>query len=334
MKITFNGYPDSVRPYSYNLVDSTENNKVIFSTGNDFKGSGSGISGLGLQPVVSTLDTYQIDSTNSMFLPGSTTNAQLDFQYIGLWPENYLRDGFPNDLTITFASTTLDTSYSEHWYDPVIPVKFRIVAHTPTGDKKLKFTFVDGNNDSTLSYTGIGGVPDEIHILTGPDSISSDQRVTWRVRLKNATSATKTPTDGDVYQLKLLVPFNSGDVFVFNTRSEGVSTTEAKQQFAGHPYVVPNPYVGAASFEPAPFGVQGRGDRRMEFRNLPKSCIIRIYTVRGELVRTLTQDGTTNGYVAWDLRTKDNLDVAPGLYIYHVDGGAAGSYIGKFAIIK
>jgi hypothetical protein len=108
----------------------------------------------------------------------------------------------------------------------------------------------------------------------------------------------------------------------------------AKQEFTGHPYVVPNPYVGAASFEPSPFGVQGRGDRRMEFRDIPKSCVIRIFTVRGELVRALEQDGSTNGYVAWDLRTKDNLDVAPGLYIYHVDGGTAGSYIGKFAVIK
>jgi hypothetical protein len=51
-------------------------------------------------------------------------------------------------------------------------------------------------------------------------------------------------------------------------------------------------------------------------------------------VRTLTHDGSTNGFVAWDLRTKDNLDAAPGLYVYHVDAGSVGSYVGKFAIIK
>ena len=38
--------------------------------------------------------------------------------------------------------------------------------------------------------------------------------------------------------------------------------------------------------------------------------------------------------MAWDLRTKDNLDVAPGLYIYHVDGGDVGTFTGKFALIK
>jgi hypothetical protein len=131
-----------------------------------------------------------------------------------------------------------------------------------------------------------------------------------------------------------LLPFSSEDVFVFKTTGEFVESNSAKQQFSNGPYVVPNPYVGAASFESAPFEVQGRGDRRMEFRNLPANSTIRIYTVRGELVQTLRHDGSTSGYVAWDLRTKDNLDVAPGLYVFHVDGGSVGSSIGKFAIIK
>jgi hypothetical protein len=38
--------------------------------------------------------------------------------------------------------------------------------------------------------------------------------------------------------------------------------------------------------------------------------------------------------VAWDLRTKDNLDVAPGLYIFHVEASGVGDYTGKFAVIK
>jgi hypothetical protein len=38
--------------------------------------------------------------------------------------------------------------------------------------------------------------------------------------------------------------------------------------------------------------------------------------------------------VAWDLRTKDNLDLAPGLYIFHVDAPGIGTHVGKFAVIK
>ena len=123
------------------------------------------------------------------------------------------------------------------------------------------------------------------------------------------------------------------DRFTFQTAGERVDP-EAARAAKLEPYVVPNPYVAAASFEPERFAVSGRGDRRMEFRGLPQNCTIRIYTVRGELVQTLRHDGGNDGMVPWDLRTKDNLDVAPGLYVFHVDGGPAGTHLGKFAIIK
>jgi hypothetical protein len=113
-----------------------------------------------------------------------------------------------------------------------------------------------------------------------------------------------------------------------------VDRAAAKEEWGQKPYVVPNPYVGAASFEPAPIGTSGRGERRIEFRAIPVGSTVRIYTVRGGLVRTLTQDGSTAGYVAWDLRNRDNLDIAPGLYVFHVDAPDVGTYVGKFAVIK
>ena len=72
----------------------------------------------------------------------------------------------------------------------------------------------------------------------------------------------------------------------------------------------------------------------MEFRGLPSKATVRIFTVVGELVQTLNHDGSTDGYVTWNLRTKDNLDVAPGLYVYRVEAEGYSSQMGKFAIIK
>jgi hypothetical protein len=331
MKITFNSNPDSVHPISYNLIDSTDNNRIVFGTGNDFDGKGSGISGLGIQPVVYTLPKYQIDTANTKFITGSTTNAQLSIAYKNIYlPENLRRELFPENFTIRFSDVVVDTALDPKGGDP-FPVKFTIVRNTPAGEKKVKFSMYDFNGDSTLSYYGN---TEEIRILTGSDTLPQYQRETWTLTLKNSTPNTITPTKGDVFEFKLLVPFTSNDVFVFKSSGASVAANVAKEQFKNGPYVVPNPYVGAASFEPAPFGVQGRGDRRMEFRNIPQNSTVRIYTVRGELVRTLRQDGSTNGYIPWDLRTKDNLDVAPGLYIYHVDAGSAGTSIGKFAVIK
>jgi hypothetical protein len=98
--------------------------------------------------------------------------------------------------------------------------------------------------------------------------------------------------------------------------------------------VVPNPYMGAASFEPERFAVTGRGERRMEFRGIPVGAVIRIYTVAGYLVQTLRHDGSTDSMGPWNLRTKDNLDVAPGLYLFHVEAGGFDEYTGKFAIVR
>ena len=98
--------------------------------------------------------------------------------------------------------------------------------------------------------------------------------------------------------------------------------------------MVPNPYLGAASFEPAPFNIKGRGERRIEFRGIALGAVVRIYNVHGDLVQTLRQDGTFDGFVPWDLRTKDNLDVAPGLYIFRVEAPGQSGFTGKFAVVK
>lgn len=332
-QITFNANSDEVHANSYNLIDSTTG-ELIFKTGRDFGGQGTGISGPGVQPVVSTLPTVVVDTLRSGFGPGSTTNAKLDVTYSrqAVMPITLRRNGFPHDLTITFSNTVLDTAEGLFPFPSFRrPVKFRVVAHTPEGDQHIRCKFTDLNNDSTLSPNP--GNSEEILLLTGSDSLPTNQRITWSVKIKNESASTVRPTLGDVYELKFLYPFTEGDGFTFTTKAEFVESAKAKQEFNA-PYVVPNPYVGAASFEPGLFATSGRGDRRIEFRGLPQNCTIRIYTVRGDLVQTLTHDGSTNGYVAWNLRTKDNLDVSPGLYVFHVDAGIIGSHVGKFAIIK
>ncbi len=73
--------------------------------------------------------------------------------------------------------------------------------------------------------------------------------------------------------------------------------------------VVPNPYVGAASWEPASATV-GRGERRVYFIHLPTICTIRIYTISGNLVKTIDHSTPiTNGQEPWDLTTKDGMNL-------------------------
>jgi hypothetical protein len=327
-KITFTAPTDSVAATSYSLIDSTTSTTVI-QRGLDLLGLGIGPVGAGLLPIVSTNRRVSVNQDATGFAPGSPTNV--DLNVIAQTPSltNVLRPGYPDDMTITFFDEVVDTSFAVPLF-PALPAKFRIVAHSAGGDLPMRFRFRDLDADGTLSRT------DEfIDVFTFLPGTPGTARNTWRFQIAQpAPNPIEPPGAGDVFHLRLIRPFMAGDEFVFTSTAARIDAAKAVEDFRTEPYVVPNPYVGSASFEPERFAVSGRGERRMEFRGLPQRAVIRIYTVRGDLVRTLEHDGSNDGFVPWDLRTKDNLDVAPGLYIFHVDGADLGTHVGKFAVIK
>ena len=332
-KVTFETpAPDSIRASSYALVDSTTG-EVLFTTGHDLEGRGSGPVGRGLLPYVSTQVGVEIDSAGTGYRKGSPTNTKLLTSYQPGLPINLRRTGFPEDVSIVFSDVVVDTSIGLFPNVPT-PAKFQAYAHADTGDIPLEFDFLDFDLDGTLSQDG-----EYVDLLTYYDNAPSPQsRITWHAELDTLGQSDRGPIQvpgtGDIFDIKITQPLGAGDAFAFRTTGERIDPAQARSQWQEDPYVVPNPYVASAAFEPERFAVSGRGERRLEFRGVPSGCTIRIFTVRGELVQTLHQDGSTAGFVPWNLRTKDNLDVAPGLYVFHVDGGDLGSFTGKFGIIK
>lgn len=326
-KITFTTpHPDSIRARVYTLTDSTTG-QVLFDTGRDFNALRNGPAASGLLPVISTAAATQVDPRSGYATP--TTSTPLRVEYQPGRDVNYRRPGYPEDIVIVFDDVVVDTGLA---ISPILarPAKFRVYAHTPEGDRQLDFRFNDTNRDSVLTTSA-----EYFDILTYANAPPTPSDVTWRVRLDPAPGAPIVkPHLGDRYELRLRTPLSSDDVFLFRTHPPRVDANAARAEFSEKPYVVPNPYVGAASFEPERFAISGRGERRMEFRAIPQNSIVRIYTVRGDLVQTLRQGGSTEGFIAWNLRTKDNLDIAPGLYVYHVEAPGVGEHVGKFAIIK
>ncbi len=330
--LTFNTpSPDCVRAVTYDLMDSTTR-KIIFRNGYDMDGEGIGQVGLGLLPVVKTAKTVLVDTLASGFTAESQTNLHLRATYQYQQPINRRRPGYPYDLRVTFYDAFKDTSLLAIGL-PARPAKFLIHAvDEQGGEMKLKFRFRDLDRDGTPNQAG-----EFIDVATFVEEKPATPQITWRLEVDTTGQAARGPIlparGGDIYWMRLDYPLEAGDAFVFSTAGQRTDAASARAQAKQDPYVVPNPYVGSASFEPERFAVSGRGERRIEFRALPKSCTIRIFSVRGELVQTLEHDGSDDGFIAWDLRTKDNLDAAPGLYIFHVDS-ELGSKIGKFAIIK
>ncbi len=125
------------------------------------------------------------------------------------------------------------------------------------------------------------------------------------------------------------------------------------------PGVVPNPYRADQNYTV----VHGNGlawenrddgtvdyfpslDRRMYFYNLPEECLIRIFTVSGDLVQILPHNiaGDQNSteqldYAeAWDLNSRNQQQVVSGLYIFSVedmtDENKGDVELGKFVIIR
>ena len=54
------------------------------------------------------------------------------------------------------------------------------------------------------------------------------------------------------------------------------------------------------------------------FYNIPPFCTIRIYTERGDLIKTIKHDDGS-GDEAWDLATSSDQLVVSGLYIAHIE---------------
>ena len=125
-----------------------------------------------------------------------------------------------------------------------------------------------------------------------------------------------------------------GDIFQFTVEAESYSEEQAKTDM-DNIAVVPNPYVIAARWEsPNPYAF-GRGEHKIQFIHLPKECTIRIYTIRGNLVKEIEHESTTtDGAEAWNLVSQDGVDIAYGIYIYHVQAPGIGDKIGKFVVIK
>ena len=128
--------------------------------------------------------------------------------------------------------------------------------------------------------------------------------------------------------------FGSSDTYEFQSNSSFLSNEIAKSNL-DNIYVVPDPYVVTASWEKPLYYSSGRGERRIDFVNLPSTCTINIFSMSGKHIKKINrQSAVQNGAESWDLVTEDGLTVSYGVYIYHVDAPEIGTKIGKFSLIK
>lgn len=122
---------------------------------------------------------------------------------------------------------------------------------------------------------------------------------------------------------------NSGmPLYQFSTASLAPTTysKEAGNNALDMVGVTPNPYYAYAGYEDP----GNQLDTRVKVINLPKKCVISIYTQGGFLVRRYKKDDNTQTYWEWDLKNDAKVPISSGVYLIHIYADGLGERVIKW----
>jgi len=269
-------------------------------------------------------DPVKIDTSFAQNIP---TNPPPSFEVLRFVALNSKYNGYanPNDYVIEFYDTIVDTSVADTVglgasnRVPPQPINFKV--KNLTTNQYIDAVYLRVGN---LSYT---------YSIWFKEYLQGQYVRTWRVNIRyQGLYPLETAGTFNIITLK---PFNQNDSFYFTMTGAKINNELAQDQLSKIK-VVPNPYVVTHAGEQRLLSSQtsGRGEREVRFTYVPPGSQIQIFTVRGELVRTLYANDLYIGDVYWNLRSDDNIEVAYGVYVYVIDAPDIGTTMGKLALIK
>lgn len=135
------------------------------------------------------------------------------------------------------------------------------------------------------------------------------------------------PEQGSIYRLISTKPNVPGVIHKVTTADKKALKGDAANFSLDRIGITPNPYKGASAFETSNIKDEVR------FTDLPDNCTIRVFTLDGTLVRTLSHN-SPNGYLTWDMANENGLRLASGMYLIHVDVPNVGEKVLKFGVVR
>jgi hypothetical protein len=122
-------------------------------------------------------------------------------------------------------------------------------------------------------------------------------------------------SEGDITRFEYYLGFLSGTQFGFDVTAPvtGSAITAITDSALSLIRVVPNPFVIYSAYQ------ANASDGRILFTNLPPTGTLRIYTVAGQFTQQITWDPDDldgAGDLFFNLRTREGIDMASGLYIW------------------
>jgi hypothetical protein len=121
-------------------------------------------------------------------------------------------------------------------------------------------------------------------------------------------------------------PATANDIIEFGTTTLVRGNTALAKTGLERIRAVPNPYYNQSRYELNQFA------RIIRFVNMPEQATVRIFNLAGQLLRTLRKTNTSSSILEWDLLTENQLPVASGIYIYHVETPSSGSTFGRMVV--
>jgi hypothetical protein len=267
------------------------------------------------------------------------------------------RYGEQRQLTCAFLETTVKGGKKDGIWDPGVRVdsskEFIIIFDRPYSPDSL-VVYTGGTPTGTSpvwadisnSWTKPASWPSSY--MSPADSTIARNKyfdALYIVGLGRDTATNKTTNtldtlkwqSGDIITINVAnYPILPSDSFVFSTHKKGEGLSAADKVTAFNRVTVyPNPLL---AYNPlASYDRVNADNAFVTFSNLPINVTIKIFSISGALIRTLTTTdktlGPTSPFLNWNLLNQNGLRVASGMYIAVVSSPGLGEKVLKFGII-
>ncbi len=147
--------------------------------------------------------------------------------------------------------------------------------------------------------------------------LSNDVTIRLRVGMPLARHFSHPPADPQHAAADTLN--QNWPVFQFSTHAIATQTDDIAKAQSDLDLirVVPNPYYAYSRYE------QNQLDNRVKITNLPRRCVVSIYTINGTLVRRFDKDEDKTS-IDWDLKNHAGIPISGGLYLIHIEAEGIG----------
>ena len=180
----------------------------------------------------------------------------------------------------------------------------------------------------------------EDYIVVGPSVLSKNSYywagTIFTINFHDLFDESEMPQPNDAYRMDFIRPFMESDSIMFTVKGVPEIDVQDIKSTMDSIKVVPNPYVMTNSMETAISNPFLNQRRRILFTHIPAQSAIKIFSSSGIFVDEIVVDNSaSNGTVQWDMLTHEGLEIAAGIYVFHVKAEKTGDEkIGKFAVIK